>query len=361
MKPFRISVDQSALDDLRRRLADTRWPAGVVDDGGLALPATQELVRYWRDEFDWRRHERELNELPQFRDRVEDVDLHFVHLRCDRADATPLLLLHGWPGSFVEMRHVVPLLRDRFHLVIPSLPGYGFSPLPAAGGFSNSRIAEVMLALMTALSYERFAVQGGDWGAGIGTWMALKAPARLVGLHLNYIPGSYAPEVRGELTGDERAFEQSRDAWVAESGAYGHVQKTRPLTLAYALGDSPAGLGAWIHEKFVEWADPDTLPHVDDILTNISLYWFTNTIGSSMRLYRESARTPLRLPAGTRVDVPTAVLRCRHEAPFPPRCWVERGYDVVRWTEVARGGHFAALEVPDVLAGDVVAFLSSRA
>jgi pimeloyl-ACP methyl ester carboxylesterase len=356
--PFQISIPEAALTDLKARLRSTRWPIGATEDGGLALSAAQELARYWANDFDWRRHERQFNELPQFRLRIDEADIHFIHLRAERPDATPLLLLHGWPGSFVEMRHVIPLLRGVFHIVVPSLPGYGFSPLPTSGGFTNARIAEVMLELMTALSYPRFAVQGGDWGAGIGTWMALKSPERLIGLHLNYIPGSYAPDSQEDLNEDEKAFIQSRDEWVAESYGYGHIQRTRPLTLGYGLSDSPAGLAAWIYEKFVEWWDPETRPDIEDILANISVYWFTNTIASSMRLYMESARTPLRLPPGQRITVPTAVFRCRHEAPFPPRSWIERGYDVARWTDVPRGGHFAALEVPELFAADVREFLA---
>jgi pimeloyl-ACP methyl ester carboxylesterase len=352
MQPFRIAIPDAALDDLHRRLDATRWPAGVTDHGGIALDAMQELVRHWRHDFDWRRHERELNDWPQFR----AGDLHVVHLVSDRADATPLLLLHGWPGSFVEMRRVVPLLRARFHLVIPSLPGYGFSPLPPSGAFSHGRIADVMLELMTTLGYERFGVQGGDWGASVGTWMSLKAPRRVIGLHLNYIPGSYTPHVTDEPTSEEREFLEARDGWLADSGGYHHIQATRPLTLGYALTDSPAGLAAWIHEKFLEWADPETLPPLDDILTNIAVYWFTHSIAPSMRLYLEAPRTALRFAEGQRVDVPAAILRCRLEAPFPPRSWVERGFTVARWTEVPRGGHFAAMEVPDVLAADVTSF-----
>jgi pimeloyl-ACP methyl ester carboxylesterase len=283
------------------------------------------------------------------------VPLHFVHVRSGRP---PLLLLHGWPGSFIEFRHAIPLLRDRFDLVVPSLPGYGFSPLTATG-VSSRRIAGVMAALMSQLGYERFGVQGGDWGASIGTWLARDVPQRLTGLHLNYIPGSYAP-VAADPTEEERAYLGERDRWLAEDGGYGHIQRTRPLTLGYALGDSPVGLAAWIYEKFVEWADPATLPSLDDILTNVTIYWFTNTITSSMRLYLESARTPLRFGAGERVTVPTAVLRTRLEAPMPPRSWVERVYDVVRWTETGRGGHFAALEVPELFAADVAAFLDER-
>jgi len=349
---FRVSIPDGAIADLKRRLGDTRWPAGVTDHGGVPLPEMQELLRFWRDDFDWRAQEEQLNAFPHFR----DGGVHFIHIESARPDAIPLLLLHGWPGSFVEMRHVIPLLRDDFHLVVPSLPGYGFSPLPAAGGFSNARIAEVMLELMASLGYERFAIQGGDWGAGVGTWMAIKAPARVLGLHLNYIPGSYHPEGAIDVSEEEQAFFRARDAWSAEYYAYGHVQKTRPLTLGYALSDSPAGLAAWIYEKFVEWSDPETRPSLDDILTNIAIYWFTNTIASSMRLYLEAASTPLRILE--RIEVPTAILRCRHEAPFPPRSWIERGYRVTRWTDVPRGGHFAAMEVPEVFAGDVREFVS---
>ena len=340
-------VEEETVEELKRRLRETRWPWGVTDHGGVPLAEMQEVLRYWREEFDWRAQERELNQFPQFREN----DIHFIHLQSARRDAVPLLLLHGWPGSFVEFRHVIPLLRDDFHLVIPSLPGYAFSPLPSAGGFSNARIAEAMLELMSFLSYEHFAIQGGDWGAGIGTWMSIKAPSRVLGLHLNYIPGSYHP-----AGPPDEEFFRARDEWSAEFGAYGHVQKTRPLTLGYALSDSPAGLAAWIYEKFVEWSDPETRPSLDDILTNISIYWFTNSIASSMRLYLESA--PLRIRE--RVSVPTAILHCHLEAPFPPRSWIERGYHVVRWTDVPKGGHFAALEVPEVFAEDVRGFLGVR-
>jgi pimeloyl-ACP methyl ester carboxylesterase len=352
---FKIAISDDALHDLRSRLRARRSPAGITDSGGLPLSALDALLHYWLESFDWRAQEAALNALPQFLADVDGVRLHFVHVKASNPGAMPLLLLHGWPGSFVEMRHVIPLLANDFDLVIPSLPGYGFSSLPHAG-FSNSRIAGVMAGLMSLLGYEHFGVQGGDWGAGIGTWMALKHADRLRGLHLNYIPGSYQPSVAGAPTDEEGAFLRDQDSWLAESYGYGHIQRTRPLTLSYALSDSPAGLAAWIYEMFLEWSDPATRPSLDDILTNISLYWFTNTIGSSVRLYLESVGTPLRLAAGQRVEVPTAVLRCHLEAPFPPRSWVERGYNVARWTESPRGGHFAALEVPETFAADVRAF-----
>lgn len=358
MKPFTIHIADDAIADLRERLRGWRQPVGVIDSGGVPLDEMNSLIAYWRDEFDWRAHERALNELPQFLADVDGVPLHFVHVKTARTNATPLLILHGWPGSFIEMRKIIPLLSEKFDVIVPSLPGYGFSPL-GGSGFSNRRVAEVMADLMTLLGYSRFAVQGGDWGAGIATWLALAHPSRLIGMHLNYIPGSYAPFVAGDMTEEEASFVKVRDRWIAESGAYGHVQRTRPLTLAYGLSDSPAGLAAWIYEKFVEWSDPDTRPVIDDILANISLYWFTNTIGSSMRMYLESSKTLLQLAGNTRIETPAAIFRCRHEAPFPPRRWVERGYNVKRWTECDRGGHFAAMETPVELAADIAAFFKA--
>jgi pimeloyl-ACP methyl ester carboxylesterase len=361
IEPFEIAVAEEALDDLRRRLGAPRWPAGVTDQGGLPLAEVAALVGYWRDEFDWRRQERRLNGFRHFRTgaRAGDGRLHFIHERAASDGAVPLLLLHGWPGSFVEMLGVLPLLREELHVVVPSLPGYGFSDPPTAPGMSNERMADLFVELMAALGYERFAVQGGDWGAGIATWLARKHPGRLLGMHLNYIPGSFVPHVEGDLAPEEEAFLRAAAEWSAESGAYGHVQRTRPLTLAYGLADSPAGLAAWIVENFREWADPASDLPLDELLTNVTLYWVTNTIASSMRLYLESARTPLRFAAGERLAVPCAVARFPLEAPFPPRRWVERVCDVRRWTEMPRGGHFAALEAPDLFAADVAAFLRS--
>ncbi|MGZ7039330.1 MAG: epoxide hydrolase family protein [Thermoanaerobaculia bacterium] len=350
-EPFTISVPRATIDDLHRRLDNVRWPAGVVDSGGLPLERVRELVDYWRNVYDWYMEERDLNLLHHFRAN----GIHFVHERARNPNATPLLLLHGWPGSFIEFREVIARLKDAFHLIVPSLPGYGFSDPPTSAGMSNSRMADVFAELMTSLGYERFGVQGGDWGAGIGTWLARKHPARVVGLHLNYIPGSFSPHAP-DPTGEERAFLRSRDEWVAASGAYGQVQRTRPLTLSYGLSDSPVGLAAWITEMFVEWADPRSEIHDREILTNVMIYWITNTIGSSVRLYLESVRTPLAFAAGERLAVPAAVARFPLEAPFPPRSWVERVYNVRRWTVMDRGGHFAALEQPEMLANDIRAF-----
>jgi pimeloyl-ACP methyl ester carboxylesterase len=321
----------------------------------------REVVRFWLEEFDWSEQQREMNLFPHFMADVGGVRLHYIHVISSNPSATPLLLLHGWPGSFVEMLTIVPMLARRFHVVVPSLPGYGFSAAATAAGMSNARIASLCAELMQLLGYDGFAVQGGDWGAGIATWMSMRNPTRVTALHLNYIPGSFAPFVEGDPSEEEAAFIRDRATWIDEHGAYGHVQRTRPLTLGYALSDSPAGLAAWIVEKFREWADPRSPVPLKAILANITIYWATNTIASSMRLYLESTRTPLRFQRGERVPVPCGIARFPYEAPFPPRSWIERAYQVVHWSEMPRGGHFAALEAPEALAGDVVQFVDGLA
>ncbi|HEX5473950.1 MAG TPA: epoxide hydrolase [Vicinamibacterales bacterium] len=361
IEPFRVEIPAQVIADFRDRLRATRWPSGVTDTGGVPLMDMRGVVRYVTEEFDWPAQERALNRMPHFRADVGDLRLHYIHSKSVKSDATPLLLLHGWPGSVVEMLSVAPLLMESFHLVIPSLPGYGFSDSPSSAGMSNARIAELLAALMSVLGYDRFAVQGGDWGAGIATWLALTCPARVIGIHLNYIPGSYAPYVDGEPSAEEAGFLIERARWIEDSGAYGHIQRTRPLTLAYALSDSPAGLLAWIIEKFREWTDPRRAIPLDTILANTVIYWATNTIAPSMRLYLESGRTPLRFARGERVVVPCGVARFPYEAPFPPRTWIERAYNVVHWTNMPRGGHFAALEAPELLAADVKWFFGGRA
>ena len=358
ISPLHVAIPTTTIADLHDRLRATRWPDGVSDSGGVPLADMHSVVRYWLDEYDWPRHEAELDALPNFQVEVSGQRLHFLHFTSNRADATPILLLHGWPGSFLEMLAMVPLLTESFHVVVPSLPGYGFSAAPTAAGMSNDRMASLLVELMSALGYQRFAVHGGDVGAGVATWMALRVPDRVTALHLNYIPGSYTPFVEGEPTAEEAEFLRTRAQWVEEQGAYGHMQRTRPLTLAYGLSDSPVGLAAWMLEKFREWADPRSPIPLDIILTNITLYWATNTIASSMRVYLESAKTPLRFGRDEHVRVPCGIARFPYEAPFPPRSWVERAYNVVRWSDMPRGGHFAALEAPEDLATDIIAFVA---
>lgn len=374
--PFTIAIPDAALVELRGRLAHTRWPGQPEDidwEQGTNLDYLQSLADYWRNGFNWRAQEAALNQLPQFHAEVGEQRIHFVHQRARRGRGLPLILTHGWPGSFAEMVKIVPMLTDpeahggaagdAFDVIVPSLPGYAFSPPPRRTGMNAFAIAALWAELMAGLGYERFAVQGGDWGASVSTGLGFRFPDRIVGLHLNYIPGSFEPAydpAGGDLTDEERTFLAERAAWAEAEGAYGHLQATRPQTLAYALDDSPAGLAAWIVEKFRAWSDCggelERAITRDELLVNLSIYWFTRTAGSSLRLYWEVRRRPLRFAPGERIRVPCAVARFAQEAPFPPRSWAERVYNVRRWTSFPVGGHFAALEQPALLAEDIRAF-----
>jgi pimeloyl-ACP methyl ester carboxylesterase len=368
-RPFRVEIPESALSELRDRIARTRWPDAVGAAGweeGPPVAYLRELAEYWREQFDWRKVEARVNALPNFLGQADGLAIHFVHLRSRGSSPFPIVLTHGWPGSFLELLEVAERLSEDFDVVVPSLPGYGFSEGPGEPGVHPLRIAELWARLMSALGYERFGAQGGDWGATVATRLALLHRERVAAIHVNYIPGSYAPHLgpgSRALSPAEEKFIAERDRWRDEEGAYGHLQATRPRTPAYALNDSPVGLLAWIVEKFRSWGDcrgdVESRFSKDTLLANVSLYWLTQTIGSSMRLYREARAVPLAFGKGERVRVPCAVARFPKEAPMPPREWVERAYDVVRWTEMPRGGHFAALEEPELLAEDVREFFRS--
>jgi pimeloyl-ACP methyl ester carboxylesterase len=376
VRPFLPEAPESALADLRERLARTRWPDGVEDGDwsrGTPLPILRELAEHWRTQFDWRKVEARIAALPNFVADVDGFQIHFLHLRGEGAAPFPLIVTHGWPGSFLEMLDLAPRLAnpskegadpaDGFDVIVPSLPGYGYSQKPRAPGMHTKRIAELFGCLMSGLKYERFGAQGGDWGATISTRLAMLFPDRVAGIHLNYIPGSYAPHT-GEgarpLSPGEEKFLADRNRWLEEEGAYGHLQATRPQTLAYGLNDSPVGLLAWILEKLRNWSDcgGDVFARfsADTLLAHVTLYWLTGTIGSSAALYAEASAVPLRFGPGERVPAPCGVARFPKEEPMPPRDWAERAYDVVRWTEMPRGGHFAAMEEPSLLAADVREF-----
>lgn len=375
-RPFSIQISDDQLDDLRRRLDTVRWPDAFDEDGwddGTSLAFMRRLVEHWRNRFDWRQAEARLNRLPQFLAEVDGQTLHFVHQRGVGPAPLPLIITHGWPGSFIEMERIIPLLTDpgahggdsadAFHVVVPSLPGYGFSAPPREAGFGPHRISELWQTLMTGLGYERFGAQGGDWGASISTWLAHRFPAQILGLHLNFIPGSYRPPLGEGLpppTDEERAFLATQAQWADGEGAYGHIQGTRPQTLGFGLTDSPIGLAAWMAEKFRAWSDcggdVEQSFSLDDLLTNISLYWFSGTVTSTLRLYRENRRRPVHFQSGERVVPPLGVARFPRELPMPPRSWLERVFTVERSTEMPRGGHFAAMEEPELLARDIQAF-----
>ncbi|MER6030124.1 epoxide hydrolase family protein [Streptomyces sp. NPDC001851] len=384
IEPFRLSVPQSGLDDLYDRLDRTRWPAELPGAGweyGVPAGYLRELVRYWRHEYDWRAAETELNRWPQFTTTIDGARVHFAHVRSPEPDATPLVITHGWPGSIVEFLDLVGPLTDpvahggdaadAFHVVVPSIPGFGLSGPTFERGWEARRVADAWAELMRRLGYERFGLQGGDWGAAISRELGRVRPDRVIGVHLNLLPGAQAltepteeelaalgPEERERTLRSWRGW----DAWSRDGAGYAALQSTRPHTLAYALTDSPVGQLAWVVEKFREWADCEELPEEavdrDRLLTNVMLYWLTGTAGSSARIYYERAHV-----TGDRAwqpaepsTAPTALAVFPADPQIPLRHKAERTENLVRWTEFDRGGHFAALEEPDLLISDIRAF-----
>jgi epoxide hydrolase len=366
IEPFTVQVPEAALADLRDRLRRTRWPdRETVPDWsqGVPLAVMQELCAYWSDDYDWRSCEARLNALPQFTTRIDGLDIHFLHARSPHVDATPLLLTHGWPGSFVEFLDVIEPLTDppahggraadAFHVVIPSVPGYGFSSRPTETGWGIERIAATWAELMHRLGYGRYGATGGDWGTSISTMLAIQAPDAVLGIHLT--PPLVAPDYanRDTWTAQELASAEAL-ALAAQAGAgYTGQHSTRPQTLGYSLLDSPTGQCAWIFEKFVEWCDHDgdvfSVLDRDQILDNITLYWLTGTGASSTRLYWESFATVndwFTAETTDTVDVPTGASVFK-DIPRPSRRWAERRFTDIRyWNEPDRGGHFAAFEQP---------------
>jgi pimeloyl-ACP methyl ester carboxylesterase len=355
IEPFTLDVPQAQLDDLADRLARTRWPEelpGAGFDYGFPLVEVRALVDRWVNGYDWRRCEAELNAVPQFTTEVDGQRVHFVHVRSAREDALPLVLIHGWPGSVVEFLDVIePLSRD-FHLVIPSIPGFGLSGPTTSRGWDVHRVARAFVEVMGRLGYRRYGTQGGDWGSSIARAMAVVAPDDVVAVHLNYLP---TPPVEGvELSEeDERRLDRIR-AMMRNRPGYQVLHATRPQTVSYALTDSPVGQLAWIAEKFVEWVDPASEIDVDRVLTNVMLYWLTGTAGSSARLARETGFVSDRCP------VPVGVAVFAHDIVRSVRPLAERAHPVEQWSEFARGGHFAAMEVPELLVGDIREFFAGR-
>jgi pimeloyl-ACP methyl ester carboxylesterase len=375
VEKFTIPFSQAAVDHLRDRLARTRWPDEVPGsewEYGVDLDFLKNICGYWRDEFDWKAQVERLAAFPHYRYVSDGLGIHFIHQRGKGPDPIPLILTHGWPGSFVEMLRIMQLLsdpatqgadpEDSFDVVVPSLPGFGFSDPPLERGINTFRVAELWAKLMTDLGYGRFAAQGGDLGAGVSTVLGLRHADRIIGVHLNYLPGSYRPylEENAKPVPEEVQFLQTVARWAEDNGAYAHVQRTRPQTLAYGLTDSPAGLASWILEKFREWSDcgGDVYRRFsrDELLTNITLYWMTETVHSSCRMYLENKKAPLLFGPHDFVQVPCAFAHFPKDISSPPRQWVERGYNIQRWTEMPRGGHFAAAEEPKLLADDIRAF-----
>ena len=374
--PFRCEISDEVLTDLKRRLSNTRLPDqldGAGWDYGTELSYLDELCTYWRDTFDWRAAEARFNRFPQFTTEINGETVHFYHIRSPEPDALPLIITHGYPGSVAEFLDLLGPLsdpashggdpRDAFHVIAPSIPGYGFSGPTRHKGFSLGKAAEVNVRLMERLGYDRYVAQGGDFGSAISSAMAAHYPDRVIALHLNFIlgkPADMANPMAGLNEQELKEMEWKRNYDAHESG-YQAIQGTKPQTLAYGLTDSPAGLAAWIVEKFKTWSDCDGNVEKsfskDHLLENIMLYWVTGTINSAMRLYYESigpARTPdAEWPF---VTVPTAHARFPAEIRPTPRIWAEQMFNIVRWTKLPKGGHFAAFEQPELFLADLREF-----
>jgi len=373
-RPFTIDVPDAVLADLRARLERVRWPDEAPDSAwryGTSLAYMQELVAYWRDSYDWRAREAELNSFRQFTVPLGGIELHFIHEQGVGPAPFPLLLSHGWPGSIVEFRRLIPMLTDparfgadpadAFTVVAPSLPGYAFSFRQNQPRLGVAEIADAFASLMTdVLGHRRFAAQGGDWGAFITSRLGYAYPERLAGIHVNLLAIPRDPIGAGEPSAEERVYNDQLRRWASEESGYQWIQGTRPQTLAFGLTDSPAGLAAWIMEKFRAWSDcggdPDRRFTKDVLLTNIMLYWVTGAINSSFWPYYARRHGPWPIPAGERIRVPAGYAEFPREILSPPRALAERMYDIRRWTRMPAGGHFAALEEPEALAAEIRAF-----
>ena len=393
IRPFRIDVPEEQLVDLRRRIAATRWPdQETVNDGsqGVQLAKFQELVRYWGTGYDWRKAEAKLNALPQFMTTIDDVDIHFIHVRSRHPNAMPLIMTHGWPGSVIELLKTVgPLTdptahggraEDAFDLVLPSMPGYGFSGKPKGTGWNPDRIARAWAELMKRLGYTRYVAQGGDWGSPVSGAMARQAPAGLLGIHIN-LPAAVPPEVAAVLpmggpapAGLSETERAVFDALVASAKmgntAYFVMMSARPQAVGYGLTDSPAGLAAWLlmHPGFAQWnygGNPEKSPTKDDVLDDITLYWLTNSATSSARLYWENGGQSVTLAAVQKtaeISLPVAITVFPGEAYRAPETWARRAYrNLIYFHEVDKGGHFAAWEQPELFSAELrAAFRSLR-
>jgi pimeloyl-ACP methyl ester carboxylesterase len=376
VSPFTVHVPDQVLSDLSARIRNTRWPPGAPGrewEQGTDLEYLKGLLGYWADGFDWRAQERELNRFKHFRAAIDGVAIHFVHERARQGSGVPIVLTHGWPSAFIELLPLVPLLTDprahgidgpAFDVVIPSLPGYGFSGRPTRANYRS--VAALWHRLMSGLGYERYGAGGGDFGAGVTTLMALDEPRRMIGIHLSNLELSpWMGEGSRPLSSAERAYLAQRQRWDESERGYSSIQSTKPQTLAYGLNDSPAGLAAWVLEKWRSWADTggslEGRFSRDFILTLVTLYWVTETVTTSMRDYFDNRWHGISLGPKDFVRVPTGIANFMTQLIFegdPPREWAERLYDVRQWTPMPRGGHFAPAEEPELLARDLATFFA---
>ena len=376
MQPFEIAVSDAVLDDLRQRLGQTRWPdemPGVGWEYGSNLDYIKELCEYWRTDFDWRAQEKKLNAFNHYKSEVDGLSIHFILEKGAGPNPMPLVITHGWPSTFFEMTKIIPLLADpgshggdpadSFDVVAPSLPGFGFSQASQETGMQVQKVADLWARLMTEnLGYPKFAAQGGDIGAGVTSRLGYAHSDKMIGVHLTSItrPVPYLGPGSRPLTDAEQAHSDQRERWQQSEGGYSHIQGTKPQTLSYGLNDSPAGLAAWIVEKYRTWSDcngnVESSYTKDELLTTVTIYWVTQTIGSSVRMYKENQNSLWEMEQDEKVPTPAGMAMFPQEIAKPPREWAERSYDVRQWTQMPRGGHFAALEEPELLAHEVREF-----
>ncbi|WNG27063.1 epoxide hydrolase [Cystobacter fuscus] len=367
IRPFRVAIPGSEIDDLRQRLARTRWPdEETVPDWtqGVRVENARSLASYWEHDYDWRRFEDELNAYPQFLTTIDGLDIHFIHVKSKNPGAMPLILTHGWPSSVADFLKLIgPLTdpgafggdaRDSFDVVVPSLPGFGFSGKPTEAGWTITRIAEAWVELMRRLGYESWAAHGGDWGAAVTTVLGAMRPEGLLGIHVN-TPYAFPAQIPDALSPEERAAVDGLALYAGPLGGSNHLQGTKPETVGFALADSPAGQLAWIYEKFQSKTDNNGLAEdalgVDDMLDAISLYWFTNSAASSARIYWENRSATM---SGPTLTLPVAVTVFPRDIPRLPRKWIEAAYsDLIHYGEADKGGHFAALEQPEILVREI--------
>ena len=376
VQPYKIEIPDSDLDDLKSRLERTRWPdelPGTGWDYGSNLDYVKELVEYWRTEFDWHAQEKLINSFSHFKSEVDGLNIHFIHEKGKGPNPMPLVITHGWPGTFFEMYKVIPMLSDpashggdpadAFDVVAPSMPGYGFSDATDKRGLSVLSIGDLWAKLMSEnLGYQRFAAQGGDWGARVTAKLGLSHGDKVIGIHTTSTsrPTPYQGPGTRELSEAEKAMLAQRVQWLADEGGYSHIQATKPQTLSYGLNDSPAGLAAWIVEKYRTWSDcggdVESRFTKDELLTTITIYWVTQSINSSTRLYYESFFQAWDLAKDEKIQVPVAIASFPRENSVPLREWAERSFNIQQWTDMPSGGHFAALEEPDRLVEDIRKF-----
>jgi pimeloyl-ACP methyl ester carboxylesterase len=374
LQKIKIQIQDSTLEELYSRLSNTRWPnqlKGSDWERGMKKDYLQSLVGYWQNDYDWRAQEKELNSYSQFKCKIDGINIHFIWEKGKGKNPTPIILTHGWPDSFLRYKKIINKLtdparfggdpNDSFDVIVPSLPGFGFSDKPELSGYNNARVAELWIKLMTEnLGYSKFAAAGGDIGSGVTRYMALNHPQLLIGIHLTdvgIIRDLLVASDESKLSQAEIAYKKTAQQWMAQEAGYISIQSTKPQTLSYGLSDSPVGTAAWILEKFRSWSDCkgqlENSYSKDELLTNVMIYWLTNTLSSSVNMYYENTHS---LPPMGKIEIPTGIALFAQDILLPPKEWTIKNLNIVQWTEIPRGGHFTAMEEPDLFVEDIRKF-----